>query len=134
VSIPRLRQADLSDGEWTRLRRRMQSPALWALQVLAGNVGLDAAVDACRLRDGGLPAEQREILSRGGFYPHHLPVYEAVVGMIFACRVIHRQTMMLKDGPAPLQAVAAELGVSLRACQAAIRAADALGVEGPVGT
>jgi len=120
--IPVVRDADLTDAERRYLERVLQAPALWPFQVVAGALGLDGAVEACRTRD--LPAEVTTKLLAGGWtVERSIPSYEDVTAMLLAVKVeyVGTKARANKETPPPLRKIAEMLGADLAGVQHAGR-------------
>jgi len=98
--VPTLRLADLSDAEFRFLTERvLQAPALWAFACVAGEVGLDAAIEYTRSRN--LPLALSAKLTRVGYTVASLPSYPDIVALVFASRLAHRAEFLSSEGREP---------------------------------
>lgn len=95
----------------------LQAPALWAFQVVAGAVGLDAAVDACH--DRMVPGVASAALRAAGYDAADLPAIEDIMGALWAVRLRQRRRTVRGE---TLQDAAEALGGTLDDAHVALRA------------
>jgi plasmid stability protein len=125
VYIPR--DVELSAVERAILRRALAAPSLWPLQVAAGAVGLDAAVEACGQPER-LPPAARAALEQASYdpdrsLPSRLDVARLIAGVrLHAAREPRRVEDEHRPVVEPLATTATRLGYTLREAQASLRA------------
>jgi hypothetical protein len=119
----------LIEAERAELRVLMRAPALWPLQIVAGELGLDAAVEACR-EPTSLPANVRALLVDAAYDPAScLPLYSDVRALLVGARVRaaqkgagqSRDRTRPKPKPEPLVKLATRLGYNLKDVQDSLR-------------
>lgn len=130
VVIPAFRQADLDSSDWRHVDCLLAAPSLWALQLLASKVGLDAAVEACRDQDA-LCDEHVAVLRVGSYEPRHLPAHDIVTAALLGCRVRRQLDKLIrgeyKGKTIPLQLVTQAMGIELVDARVAQRAVEGFG-------
>jgi hypothetical protein len=82
--IPLTRDADLTDPERRILVAVCQAPALWPFWIVAGALGLDTAMEACRARR--LPAAEASKLAALGWGVERLPTYGDAKALLLGVR------------------------------------------------
>ena len=125
ANVPRVRHAEFGEGDRSHLRRLLEAPALWPFAVLVGEMGLDAAVDACVEREA-IPEEYVDLLRQGGWNVYHLPRHESIVAALWAVRFVARQKGK-KGREAPAETARA-LGATHQEGQAALRILESYGL------
>lgn len=120
--IPRTWGCDLTTRERQDLVDLLsQSPGLWAFGIVAGTMGLDGAVDACR--DPSLITMNVADKLRAAHYQPEscLPAQADILALLVGIRLQARMRPQRKRRP-PLQRVARGLGLDLKTAQGALRA------------
>jgi len=116
--IPRTWHQDLTPRERRNLVDLLsQSPGLWPFGIVAGIMGLDAAVDACETGNISMAAAEK---LREACYPTTkvLPLVAEAHALLMGLRLRCRRA---DDKVVPLQSIAKRLGVTLKEAQYALR-------------
>lgn len=117
----------LTYSEWQSFLKLTQHPTLWPLIIVAGEVGMEAAVTCCRTREVSEKARQK--LAEARYDPSDLPSATLVDAALTGVRWRHRTLYSFRKRKRrpPLVETAQEIGVSLREVHEGIRALAALG-------
>lgn len=99
----------LTDIERETLEVLLRSPSLWCLQIVAGELGFDAAVAACQLRNA-YPERLEERLHTVGYSADDLPPYAEARLLLAGVRIAVQRRFHPKDA---FQSAARHAGLSL---------------------
>lgn len=104
-----MRYDDLTSTERETLEVLLRSPALWCLQIVAGELGFDAAVTACQRRL--VPEDFRKRLLKGGYVAEYdLPPYSGARLILAGVRIA---VLRYENQKAPMQSMARRAGLSM---------------------